>query len=305
MAEASQEMSHLVAATVNRLRLIQADFADDVDKVRQEHMSDEIQRVLSTLVPAQRQAFLEQLRECFPTWDGQAGSEQQKQTRVDYSLTDQREWNDVSYVLERLIELAGSLPVDQKQKVIDQLASAGLAPVGLHGWPEQLVGELRTKLKVDAGQSIAPDRVLELTMRLVEFTYSLDQLGWQIWKNIAPRTMSRNKGNLQQTLGRFVGGEADVPLTNDLERLRHLIASILAAIAQIGDQFARQHLAKFAPHEIETSAMMEPGGFLVAKEVKCWRKYVELAKLLDESSINREVQQIIVEFVGSMPGMSS
>src|SRR5690242_9898958 len=65
----NNQRSKLVAATANRLRLVQSDFADEPEQVRKDYLSDEIQRALGTLIPNERKAFLEELKQFFPTWD--------------------------------------------------------------------------------------------------------------------------------------------------------------------------------------------------------------------------------------------
>ena len=58
----NNQRSKLVAATANRLRLVQSDFADEPEQVRKDYLSDEIQRALGTLIPNERKAFLEELK---------------------------------------------------------------------------------------------------------------------------------------------------------------------------------------------------------------------------------------------------
>jgi len=302
MPEVSKDLAQQAIATANRLRQIQADFADHGPQTREGYLSDEVDRVLSTLVPDQRQPFLEALRDHFPTWDANIlASAESGESGASQSPTDQREWNDVHFVLERLVELAKPLPGDQRKKLANRLAGAGIATgEGVAVSPE-LIDELKSCLQVDVSDAIDSTRLLEMSVMLVRFAYSLDQLIWQIWKNIAPKSKLRSTG-LQNTMKRFTKGDSDVSLTSDLEHLRHLVASLLSSISQIGVQFGQQHLAKFAPQEIEASAAMEPGGFLVAKEVKCWRKYTELAKSFDDpSAIDSQVKQIIADFVEAMP----
>jgi hypothetical protein len=305
MTDAPAELTQQAIATANRLRQIQADFADETAQAREGYLSDELQRILSTIVPDQRQVFMEALREHFPTWEANMATPQSQPAQQESSSpSDLREWNDVSFVVERLIELAAPLPSDQKRRLADQLRGAGLAAAGGGGdLPPELVTELKGILNLDPQHEIDPTRLLEMACRLVHFAHSLDQLAWKIWKTIAPKSPLRGSG-LQGTMARFAKGDGEAPLSRDLEQLRHLVASLLSSISQVGRQFGQQHLAKFAPNEIEASAAMEPGGFLVAKEIKCWRKYQELAKSFDDpAAIDNQVMQIITEFVSSMPGL--
>ena len=56
-----------IAATANRLRMIQVDFADDSDQSRHEYLCEEIEHALKTVLPDERAEFLEGLKTKFPT----------------------------------------------------------------------------------------------------------------------------------------------------------------------------------------------------------------------------------------------
>ncbi len=307
MSETPKDLAQLALATANRLRQVQADFADHTPEARQEYLSDEVERVISSLVPNQREGFLDALRDHFPTWDANmaaapaAGSG--GQAAASQSPTDQREWNDVSFVLERVIELAKPLDTQQKHRLAGRLAEAGISLPGNLAVPPKIIDELKTALKIDGSHQVDPARLIEMAVGLAMFANSLDQLVWQIWKNIAPKSTLRSSG-LQNTLRRFTQGDSDVSLSNDLEQLRHLTAALLSAISQIGTQFGQQHLARFAPHEIESMVVLEKGSIFVSKEVKCWQKYKELAKSFDDTAmIDSQVRQIIAGFVEAMKGL--
>jgi hypothetical protein len=59
-------------------------------------------------------------------------------------------------------------------------------------------------------------------------------------------------------------------------------------------------MARFSPHEIEALAAMEGGGFLVGKDTKCWRKYVELADALNEAAIENEIMETIANYAENL-----
>ena len=54
----------------SRLRLIQANFADDPSSVRQGYLVEEIERAIKPVAPSRRQTYLDCLAERFPSWDG-------------------------------------------------------------------------------------------------------------------------------------------------------------------------------------------------------------------------------------------
>ena len=84
---------------------------------------------------------------------------------------------------------------------------------------------------------------------------------------------------------------ARLKIRQDLERLRQLTAALTASVNQAGRVFAQKHVETFAPAQIEQLAKVSGGasGVLVGHEVKCWRKYVELAAPHDAQSIERDL----------------
>ncbi len=305
MPDMPKELAQRVAQTANRLRQIQADFADDQAKTREQYLSDEIKETLSQILPEQRDAFLDALKEHFPTWDASmVVPDAPSQADAGQSKRDQEEWNDVSFVLERLIALAKDQPEDQKQQLIIQLSQAGLTAAGELGCPQRLVDELKAKLKLTQDDTIQPARVVELATQLVIFAQSLDHLTWQIWKQIDTRSKRGNNGNLQSTMTRFSRGDSDVSLSRDVEHLRHLVAALLSAIGQVGRQFAQQHLARFAPADIK-AAVARDKSIWTSEEVLCWKHYEKLFQAIDDpAAIDIQIKQIIADFVKSLPGLA-
>lgn len=294
----------LAASLANRLRLIQTDFADQAEDARRGYLADEIERTLGTLVPAEREAFLEQLKELFPTWDGNvrvtAGDGQAAKVETP---SDARELKDPSFLVSRLIEIAPSLSAQQREALTARLAEAGLTRGGDFEWPAEHAQALRTKLQGAPQDALDPARVLELLSLMVEFTGSLDQLVWTTWRTIAPRSAVRRNAGMLKTMGRFAAADHDVPrgaVSQDLDRLRQLVAAMISAISQAGRQFAHAHAAKFNPDEIENLAAMERGSMFASKESKCWNKYRELAAGRDEASIESEIMQAIAEYAESL-----
>ncbi len=306
MADSTSDKSRLVATTANQLRLIQTDFADESAEVRHGYLAEVIQGALSQIPPEQRDPFLDELRERFPTWDEHREVDRARKEGDEVSPTDQREWQDISFVLERLIELAQPLSSPQKQNLIQRLQEEGLSHSSDVHWPQKTVRRLQNWLQLEPDQPIDPQRVLELLIHLSEFSDSLDQLAWGIWKNISPKARLKPNAPLKQTMQQFLVGQSDVPMSRNIDELRHLIASLISATAQIGRQFSQVHLTRFSPAEIEANVRLEKVGpfesIMTAFGVRCWEKYKELANELDDVVIEREIMQIIARFVDSMRG---
>ena len=63
----------------------------------------------------------------------------------------------------------------------------------------------------------------------------------------------------------------------------------------------QRHLHKFQPDEIQALVQSEKsGGMFVSEEVKCWRKYKELAHALDEATVESEIQNAIAEYAETL-----
>jgi hypothetical protein len=163
---------------------------------------------------------------------------------------------------------------------------------------EQLAQTLRLGKHHDP---IDPQRVLELAQRLAGFAVALDNLTWELWKTVSPKSSIRRTEPLHRTLGRFAVGEVDVPLSANLERLRGLTAALLSAVNMIGRDFARDHLRPLMPSEIEASVGIEGKGMFSSKEARCWQKFQKLAEeALDEAQVERRISQIVADFAERM-----
>jgi hypothetical protein len=295
-----------LAATANRLRLIQADFADETEQVRRDYLADEIQRALAGLIPEQRGVFLKELGDRFPTWD-QKVDISNKSTVPVQGLMDLQELKDPSFLVSRLLELAPQLSPMARDAITSQLQKAGLAPIGGSEFPADIVAAMRPKLQLQPNESPIGANILELAGLLAEFASSLDQLIWQTWRTIAPRSTIRPPRQMTRTLGRFATADRDTPrgqVIQDLERTRQAVAAIISAISQASKVFAHNYAAKYAPVEVEGLANMEGGWSLGSKEAKNWKKYLELAPSKDavgfEAAIENEIRQALADYAESL-----
>jgi len=282
--------------------MVQVDFADQGAEVRREYLTEEVERAMESVAPQQRQEFLRELMEQFPSWDAKVEVQLRKEETTDRSETDRRELADPNFLVARLIEASASLGEPERKVLIERLKEANLAEVRSGAWPAEAEAQLRQTLRLTE-PTVDPVRVLELVGMLSDFALKLDQLCWGSWRRISPKSGIRQDQRLQEALRRHVAGDADMPrgqVAADLEKLRQLIASLVSAVGQAGRQFASRHMARFSPHEIEALAAMEGGGFLVGKDTKCWRKYVELADALNEAAIENEIMETIANYAENL-----
>ncbi len=108
-------------------------------------------------------------------------------------------------------------------------------------------------------------------------------------------------------MGKFAcasGGVAQEQVGNALKELHQIIAAMITAVGRASDRFAKHHLSKLSPSEISALVRLERKGVLVSHEVKCWRKYQELASELTEASIEAQIREAIVDCVESLMKIS-
>lgn len=303
----SSELARRVAGVANRLRLVQADFADEPAETRREMLSEEVRRALSGVGAEEREAFLDALRLEFPAWEmGQAagGAAEAAGENAARSASDERELSDPSFLAERLAALAGSMSDEQKRAVEKHLKKAGIvsdAPAG--ALPPEAMAPLKKLLGMTDGEAVDPVRLAKAAAVMAELASSLDQVVWNTWKTLSPRSEIKRGQPVKGTLKRYVGGDGEVAgaqVKQDMERLRQLTAALISSVSQAGRTFAQKHVEKFSPSEIEAIAKMGGGGLLVSQEVRCWRKYVELAGPVDAISIEGELLAAIAGYAESL-----
>ena len=300
MSEGLDDISTAVAALANRLRLGAGDFTDAPAEQRREHLSAEIERALNSIVPSERQAFLRALEDRFPSWDRQVPLAAPTNGQASHSEADAKELTDVNFLAQQLARLGQPLP----ESLLAQLRSAGVIPVdsGTAGSPQSL-HTLRTKLQLGDQRRIDPERLVQLTLDLIDLTASLHQLIGTAWRTLSPASDTRyRQGALISTMGKFLASDPNVnrqQLETDIEKMRQMIASLVAAIGDVGRQFASQYVARFGPPQIKAAASSEPGMFMTL-EAKCWRKYVEVWDTLDESGIEREIRESVAKYADTL-----
>ncbi len=296
-------MESHVLETANRLRLIQVDFADESEQTRTAYLCEEIEKALKSVLPDERNEFLGRLLEKFPagSFITQAIS---TETTVESPPTfDESELKNVEFLVRSFLEIAPTLSDDQKNFVDKSLQEAGLRQKARQDNSIELDQKLKQKFKVADECSITADQISELNATLIDFVLKLEPLVWNTWRQLSPRSAVRPQGALTKKIGQFLSSDAEVSVNqvdDDLKVLQRLIAAITSAVSRAGGQFAKRHLARFSPLEIEALVKMEPGSVFVSHDVKCWKKYKELAETLNEDSIEMEIRKAIVDYVESL-----
>jgi hypothetical protein len=283
--------------------LIQADFADESDQMRRDYLCEEIEKVLATILPTERDEFLRKLLERFPTGSFAAKPAEGESEGESGSMGGESRLRNVDFLIQNLLEIVPTLSEEQKVIIDKSLQEAELRRDVKLDDSVDLDKELRAKLQIRSERSLETKELVELSAMLIEFVLRLEPVVWNTWRALSPRSAVRPQGALAEKIGRFLCKDAEVSsssVDDDLKVLQRLIAAMTTAVSRVGGQFAKRHLAKFSPSEIAALVKMEPGSVFVSHEVKCWRKYVELAETLNEDAIDMEIKKALVDYVESL-----
>jgi len=284
-----------------QLRLVQASFADDDAATRQQYISEEISRALKGVPPTKRRSYLQALASRFPSW--KSAPAKKEAPAADLSPEE---------LVARLVEVAPFLTIAQRRTFAEQLEAGGLVAArppaaavtasGSASGPPLAVAvpeELQKKLGIREDQALSQMRVLRLIALLSEFSVTLDQLTWNVWKQIAPKSIVRRdagpESDFRKIAGPYLTGDDEVStaqISQVIDKTRQLLAGLLAAIGSTGETFARQFLSRVSPTAIKEKADAE-SGFFIGPEQKCWRKYVETFNEINGVSIEKEIAEVL------------
>jgi len=291
------------AGVGTRLRMLQASFADDDAAARRDYLAEEIERNVREIPASRRKAHLEALAERFPEWGVVSGAEAEEVVEPEPAPA---AGPSPATLASQLVEMAATLSEAEREDITNQLLSVGLAARVSSGATTQesdeVPPELQKKLGLDASQALDRKRAIRLVAVLIDLVVTMDQVAWNVWKNLAPNSRVRRDpgptGDLRKLAGPFITGDSEVStaqVTQLLDKTRQLIAGLLAAVGATGEAFARQYLTRFSPRSIKEAADAEPG-FFIGPEQKCWRKYTELFNEVSGVTIENEIANAIVKY---------
>lgn len=287
----------LAELTANRLRLIQADLADEPAESRRAHLNDEVRAALEKVAPAERNAFLDAVEERFPAWEGgRVVSGAGEGTLV--SATDMVEFNDPGFLLRQLLRASESMTPEQKREAGERLAAAGIAPEGVGAAPAEAVARAKAAMQIPAEASADLGRMLEASALLAEQVVLLDTLVWKIWRQMAPESAHRSRGAIGQTLASYISGSGETgrgQVAEELERFRQLTAAVLSSVGKLGGTVYAQ-LSQMSPHNVESMSKAEKK-WNESVEIAAWRKYKELAGKLDQAKVESDVLRALSQTV--------
>ncbi len=287
----------------SRLRLIQADAADDPPAVRHGYIVEEIERALKPVSPSRRKVYLDSLAERFPAWEGVRSAPQSDAKVGAAPLT-------AEDVVARLVELAPTLSPEARATFADQLHKAGLVIKESVGATLDLPPELQKKLGMPPGKPLQMERAVKLLVITTELALALEQQAWSVWKQVAPKSAVRKESELNRLAGPYLAGDAEVStaqLAQPVERTRRLNGALLNAVGLAGPEYGKKYVSRLSPEQIKEWSEMEKK-WNESIEAACWRKFVQqAAEHATVPAIERELQEAIAKaaeklFLGRVAG---
>jgi hypothetical protein len=290
--------------TANRLRLIQADLADEGASTRREQLAEEVRTALEQVQPSERNAFIEAVEERFPGWEGgrvvtygEGSGGVGAGGGGAAAPTDIAELSDPGFLVRQLVKAADKMNEADRRAAGERLAAAGIAPAGVGEIPAESVARVKAAVQIEASKDVNAGRMLDALAIMAEQVVSLDKLVSTTWSQMAPGSGQRRRQALGLVLAKYLTGSDEVgreQMAQDLGRFRQLTAAMLASIAQAGEQAYRQ-MAKISPDQVEALAKAEKK-WNESVEFACWRKYQELAGSVDPATVESEVIRAMATF---------
>jgi hypothetical protein len=293
LAEQSFDHGKLVAATAQRLRLIQTDYAQEEPATRQQYLQEELKSAIDKVPIQEQRAFLERLGDYFPVWESGGG---EKATTVVEAAPSSM---DLPSMLREVAEQGKKIAENQRAEVVRRLADAwGVQAVARDGKVEGVAGAVQGALKLPANVNLDPARTSELVGMLIDFVVKLEPLARTTWRVLKPE--SESMATAAGTIARFVKGEAHVPLERELRELRQMLAGFMDALSKCGKVLYQKHLRRLDPEDVKDAVdtMGGASGLFGGKEKAYWGQYRKLAEeVLTESEVEKATANVVVELV--------
>jgi hypothetical protein len=314
--DGSGDLAKKVAATAARLRLAQADLADEAADIRREHLREEVTRAVSELGGAERGAFVAALLERFPTFEQGVQPQQAAPDRSAYIAELEAELNDPRRLAQRLARMAPSMSPEDRRAVGATLVESGLAPRAASApapapapaapaapvasaqvtagpgsdaaLPEFIEKLLREKLRLAPDKKLDARRLFELGGILGASAARLDTVLWEQWQQASPasRWHAKRGETIGVVLSRFITGGPVTPavLAAKAEDNLRLIGGCMLALRKTPETFPGTHLQRFSPESIMAEARKQAGAFVSAEKV-AWGLYSKRMEESDEAAM--------------------
>jgi hypothetical protein len=302
--EPTTDKGRRLLALSQRLRVLHTELADQAGDMRAEQLRDEVQRALSGLPPNEREPFLTDLLEQFPTWaNGQAAPVAPAPAKTVTVAAP--EVKDPKVLADKLIENSKGLSDSDRLAIADRLGAAGFAvikikeaPASAGGLPTVQLNEFKKVIGIPADGNVDPARLVEVASLLAEFTLKLEPWACSYWRDLAPEAKNSIYQTLNKDLAKYTSGDAGLnkeAMAKNIYKLRSLVSLLMKGVMEAGKQFARDHLGRYSLEAVGSSA--QKGGAFKSQAVCNWEQYVKLMEGVDGAAIEKRLKQVIAKDV--------
>ena len=189
------EESLWASALAARLRVLQANFADDDTATRQSFLVEEIERGLKGCVPEKRKVLLDALAARFPSWRDLTPA---RATLAPAAPAVPAAPPAPEALLAQLLEGIPSVTPAQRADMMDKLKAAGLVSQERVAGGIEIPVELQKRLGLAEGRAVNPERAAKILAVLLDMVLTMDQLIWTLWKQLAPKSVVRREVDLNK-----------------------------------------------------------------------------------------------------------
>src|SRR5262245_32320917 len=124
VVEPTTDRGRKLAALAQRLRVLHTELADQSAEMRSEQLRDEVQRAVSQVPAQEREEFLKELIQRFPTWSGNAAPAAAPAPAAKAATA--AEIKDPRALAEKLMEASRGLTEKERSEIAMRLAGVGL-----------------------------------------------------------------------------------------------------------------------------------------------------------------------------------
>jgi hypothetical protein len=268
--------------------------------MRERILIEELEQALKAVSLGKRTEYIEALSEEFPAPGPATASAGAPVEGVDMP----RPPDDPAAAAEQLLNLLRTAAPEQSAAIRKRVQDSGLFPAATSaGVAPEVPEELRKRMeKLAPGKALDLGRALRLLDVLIEVTGSLDQLVWQVWKNIAAKSVIQREAgayaDFRKILAPYLSGDSEVSteqIKQIVNKTRKLVSGLMAAMGTVGEINASKYLDRLSPETIKKLAEADSGVF-ESLEKKCWRKYTGVFDSLNRAALEREVLDAIKKY---------
>jgi hypothetical protein len=310
------ELEGRARTAAGQLKMVQISFGEESGETRKKYLAEVVSQLVNAALPHERAALLQAVEAYFPVWGEAAPLSAPAAAALPAPPPPPPPPPETPEQLaDRLVAMATLMDEEDREGLRARLSAGRILaaptpppsmentprPTGEDAaLPKRMREAMQFLMREMEIEKLDFTRMIKLVLMMTAYVGRTEQLIWSTWRAIAPQSELRRARDLHDDLRRYLSGDkeiAGVELNAQVETMQKLIASIVAAVGQAGKQLARQHLARFHPQEIETQANRDGVNPLISQKSKCWDVYVEMARDLEEETIEHAVKEILAQYV--------